>query len=288
MRRWVRSCAAVILIAAVTPGAAPAQGQTATETPATKGSDSDEAEARRIFRRGQAHYNLNEYAQAADDFEGAYRLFPHPVFLYNAAQAHRLAGNDERALYFYRVYLRVEPKSKMRAEVQERIAALEKAVQGGTPASAAPTSPRPTAPGPAPASPPPVSPSPRTPVTPPPAAPAPSSQPASPAPASPPATSPPASAAPASGTAGVSPSGTTSTPASGAPAGGTAPATPGEGSADTSSSSPAVTAHASEKTPVYKKWWLWTIVGVVVVGVAVGAGVGATAGGSNSPPAIRF
>jgi uncharacterized protein (DUF983 family) len=24
-----------------------------------------------------------------------------------------------------------------------------------------------------------------------------------------------------------------------------------------------------ERTPVYKKWWLWTIVGVVVVGVVV-------------------
>jgi tetratricopeptide (TPR) repeat protein len=30
------------------------------------------------------------------------------------------------------------------------------------------------------------------------------------------------------------------------------------------------------KTPVYKKWWLWTIVGVVVVGGAVTAGVLAT------------
>jgi tetratricopeptide (TPR) repeat protein len=27
-------------------------------------------------------------------------------------------------------------------------------------------------------------------------------------------------------------------------------------------------------TPVYKKWWLWTVVGVVVVGAAVGIGVG--------------
>ena len=30
------------------------------------------------------------------------------------------------------------------------------------------------------------------------------------------------------------------------------------------------------QTPVYKKWWLWTIVGVVVAGGAVGLGVGLT------------
>ena len=30
------------------------------------------------------------------------------------------------------------------------------------------------------------------------------------------------------------------------------------------------------QTPVYKKWWLWTIVGVVIAGGAVGLGVGLT------------
>jgi tetratricopeptide (TPR) repeat protein len=32
----------------------------------------------------------------------------------------------------------------------------------------------------------------------------------------------------------------------------------------------------SERTPVYKKWWLWTIVGVAAVGVGVGLGIGLT------------
>ncbi len=30
----------------------------------------------------------------------------------------------------------------------------------------------------------------------------------------------------------------------------------------------------AEKTPLYKKWWLWTVVGVAVAGGAVGLGVG--------------
>ena len=45
-----------------------------------------------------------------------------------------------------------------------------------------------------------------------------------------------------------------------------------------------------KKTPVYKKWWLWTAVGgVVVVGVAVGLGVGLS--GSSGPatfPRVSF
>jgi len=58
-----------------------------------------------------------------------------------------------------------------------------------------------------------------------------------------------------------------------APAPATAPATP----------TPATTAAASPKTetdhatPVYKKWWLWTIVGVVVIGgVATGVALALT------------
>ena len=37
---------------------------------------------------------------------------------------------------------------------------------------------------------------------------------------------------------------------------------------------PPVATAPEAKTPIYKKWWLWTIVGVVVVGAGVGAGVG--------------
>jgi tetratricopeptide (TPR) repeat protein len=60
---------------------------------------------------------------------------------------------------------------------------------------------------------------------------------------------------------------------------------------ETSTPAPATTATTtatttSAKTPVYKKWWLWTIVGVVVVGAVVaGAVVATTPSGSwsNAP-----
>ena len=37
-------------------------------------------------------------------------------------------------------------------------------------------------------------------------------------------------------------------------------------------------------TPVYKRWWFWTIIGAVVVGAAVGGAVAATTGGSDRMP----
>jgi tetratricopeptide (TPR) repeat protein len=55
---------------------------------------------------------------------------------------------------------------------------------------------------------------------------------------------------------------------------------------------PAVTASAPPpKQPVYKKWWLWTAVGVVAAaGVGVGLGVGLSAHGTsgNTLPAVTW
>ena len=47
----------------------------------------------------------------------------------------------------------------------------------------------------------------------------------------------------------------------------------------------------AQPTPVYKKWWLWTAVGVVVVaGVGVGLGVGLTRNSSSGTtfPSVQF
>jgi hypothetical protein len=37
------------------------------------------------------------------------------------------------------------------------------------------------------------------------------------------------------------------------------------------------------KTPIYKRWWLWTAVGVGVAAVGVGLGVGLGLGLSHAP-----
>ena len=40
----------------------------------------------------------------------------------------------------------------------------------------------------------------------------------------------------------------------------------------------------SERQPVTRKWWFWTIIGAVVVGAAVGIGVGVAGGGGTQGP----
>lgn len=81
--------------------------------------------ARARFDRGQTLYNLGKLDEAIAEFEGAYELDTDPAYLFNLAQAYRLRGNRPRALFFYRRYLDLSPDAPNRAEVTERIAALE-------------------------------------------------------------------------------------------------------------------------------------------------------------------
>lgn len=168
------------------------------------------AEAKQHYESGLAHFNLQEYKQAIDEFQAAYRLKPDPVFLYNLGQAYRLDQNPERALYFYRAYLRSVPDAANRQEVEDRIASLEnliaqqKSVQTAPPDHTLPPAEKPaTAPEPVAQKKAPIVANVEQPVAPPPAA----------------------------------------------------------------------------KPPIYKRWWLWTIVGVVAAGAAVGIAVGVTQSG---------
>ena len=69
----------------------------------------------------------------------------------------------------------------------------------------------------------------------------------------------------------------------------TAPATnePSTTNALTASAPP-----PSDRTPIYKKWWLWTAVGVVAVGAGLGIGLGVGLSKSKSStttyPAVQF
>jgi tetratricopeptide (TPR) repeat protein len=85
------------------------------------------------------------------------------------------------------------------------------------------------------------------------------------------------------GTEHATPPPTTPTPES-TPNAPTATQTPEQNQALTQTAAP-------RKTPIYKKWWLWTIVGVAAVGIAVGTGVGvAESSKSSTPffPAVQF
>jgi tetratricopeptide (TPR) repeat protein len=102
-------------------------------------------EARDHFKRGTAAYALGNFQKAAEEYEIAFSIEPDSALLYNAAQAHRLAGNKQRALTLYQNYLRFysnDPKVKNQDEVRRHIETLRHAIEtDNKTANAPPTGP---------------------------------------------------------------------------------------------------------------------------------------------------
>jgi hypothetical protein len=91
-----------------------------------KGGKADEV--RELLDKAAAAFALNRYPVAAENYEKAFELKPDPAVLYNAAQAHRLAGNKQRALELYQSYLRMYGSEK-RAEVEKHVEDLKAAIE---------------------------------------------------------------------------------------------------------------------------------------------------------------
>jgi tetratricopeptide (TPR) repeat protein len=160
-------------------------------------------EAREHYQSATAHFAVGEFADAATEYQAAFKLKPDPALLYNAAQSYRLANNPEKALILYKNYVQLYPNEANADEVRHQIEKVKEAIAA---AERAKTSP---------------------------------------------------------------PTGTTEPkqlPPSSAPDSTPAQAQP-EPVAATSTT--ATAAPQKHETPVYKKWWLWTIVGVVVAGGVV-------------------
>jgi tetratricopeptide (TPR) repeat protein len=159
----------------------------------------DAPDAKALFERASADYNLGRFHAAALGYEEVYRLHPDSVLLYNIAQAYRLAGDAEKALFFYRNYLRNKPDAENREQIKQRIADLEQVVatQKKPPNETTPVAPI------------------------------------------------------------ALPTGSQVAPA---PSGGAL----------------VVQHEPPRRQPLYKKWWLWTIVGGVAAGAAVGIALGVT------------
>ena len=88
----------------------------------------DREAAKAAFNEGSSLYALGRFDAAAAAYERAYEEAPIPALLFNIAQAHLEAGNEERALVFYRSFLREAPDSPNRPVAQERMKIAEQAV----------------------------------------------------------------------------------------------------------------------------------------------------------------
>ena len=88
-----------------------------------------EEDAKSLFTRGRTQYALGHFKEAAELFERAFELKQDPAILYNAAQAHRLAGDKKPALVLYQNYLRLFGEMENHEEVERRIVELKAAIE---------------------------------------------------------------------------------------------------------------------------------------------------------------
>jgi tetratricopeptide (TPR) repeat protein len=134
-------------------------------------SEQQKQQFREHYEKGKRFFDLLKYAEAAEEYEKAYLAAPDPVMLFNIAQCHRLNEQPDEAIRFYKSYLRNAPTASNRADVEKRIAEMEKLSeerrkQAGQPGPVpvlpppGPATPAPETPAPTPATEPPPSPSP--------------------------------------------------------------------------------------------------------------------------------
>jgi hypothetical protein len=110
----VRTVSLSLVVAALVAfAAAPAQAQ-------------DAEKARQLFQQGSKYYDLGQFDKAIEAWQQGYDQKPDPGFLYNIAQAYRQKQDAAKAIFFYKGYLRNSPKAHNRAEVEQKIAALQK------------------------------------------------------------------------------------------------------------------------------------------------------------------
>jgi hypothetical protein len=62
--------------------------------------------AKALFRKAEKAYNLAQFETALELYSKAYETLPMPGFLFNIGQCHRMLKNFEKAIFFYKGYLR--------------------------------------------------------------------------------------------------------------------------------------------------------------------------------------
>jgi hypothetical protein len=97
----------------------------AVAAPAAAASRDPESRARELFHVGEAHFIAGRYREAALAYERAYAAKPLAGFLFNLGQCYRNLDRPVRALSYFKAYLLDAPHAANRAAVQRTIADLD-------------------------------------------------------------------------------------------------------------------------------------------------------------------
>lgn len=116
----------------------------------------DQTAAEAHYGAGEKKYVAGDYAGAARDFLKAYELDADPAYLFNIAQAYRLAKDCANAATYYRTFLDSVPDAPNAGAVRDYLVEMETCVKASTvsPLAATPVATPPPVPEPPPPPPP--------------------------------------------------------------------------------------------------------------------------------------
>jgi hypothetical protein len=81
--------------------------------------------AAKHFSAAQDAFGKQQFHSAAAEFERAYEITKDPVLLFNIGEAWQKAGEGRKAVASYKAYLKAQPASADRGDVQKRIKLIE-------------------------------------------------------------------------------------------------------------------------------------------------------------------
>lgn len=100
---------------------------------AAHADDPSERAAKRHYERGQKLYNLQKFEEALEQYQKAFDAQPLPGFLFNIAQCQRNLGDYDAAIFSFKRFLKLDPETEKREQVEELIDDLEtKKAEGDT------------------------------------------------------------------------------------------------------------------------------------------------------------
>jgi tetratricopeptide (TPR) repeat protein len=139
-RRRARTAAvslamALMFLAGSLPRARVAQAQGTSRGALT---EAQKKNVKEHYEKANRFYLIGKYPEAITEFEAAYLIGADPVMIYNIAQSYRLNSQPEEAARFYRNYLRSAPEATNRAEVEKKIAEMDKQAADKRQSAAAP------------------------------------------------------------------------------------------------------------------------------------------------------
>jgi tetratricopeptide (TPR) repeat protein len=106
-----------LVLGALLPNAARAQ------------SEAQKRQAKEHYEKATRLYDVGKYGEAIAEYEQSYLIIGDAALLFNIGQAYRLWDRPEEAIRSYKTYLRQRPDAPNRADVEKKIADLEKVAE---------------------------------------------------------------------------------------------------------------------------------------------------------------